>query len=310
MDKSSRNSPSAGIYSRVDLWCAGQRPAAAAVTVKFTNSVLFSSSSASNWYTQLFARPDGSHPVNGNVFIALPYGPVLTLPPTMVVNGITYGQATPANPLGTTSGGVSYAYQIVHRTGAWGWSPYSDFGLEWVSSMLPPNGVPVVISAGYTYNDIPLAIQQNLESWRLAGTDVWAHQGVQVALQFSLAVIYDPAVSQAVTQAALSAALSSYLSQLGFNSRVYPSSVLQVAESTPGVIASRFLVGADYPGYNPASPNNYNTAIQAVYGGVVTATYADSAGNPVDIEFGDDTIPVFGGLVLVAKAGNTMGSFA
>jgi hypothetical protein len=43
---------------------------------------------------------------------------------------------------------------------------------------------------------------------------------------------------------------------------------------------------------------------------VVTQSFVDSGGNPVDIELGDNELPSFGGTVIVAKAGNTMGSFA
>jgi hypothetical protein len=310
LDKASRNNPSQGVYSRVDVWCAGQRPKNAATTVALSNAITFQSSTSSTWYAGSFTRPDSSPPVAGNIFVPLPYGPVLTVPSTLVVGGTTYGLASATNPMGTTSGGVTYAYQIVHRAGAFGWSPYSDFGLEWQAGNYPGNGQALVLSEDYTYNDVPYSIQQSLENWRLAGTDVQAHQGVQAFLRFSLGIIYDLAVSQSVTQAAINTALSTYLSQLGFNSRVYPSSVLQVVENTPGVVASRFLVGSDYPGYNPATPSNYNVGIQQTYAGVVIKSFVDSGGNPVDIEFGDDTIPTFGDTQLVTKAANTMGSFA
>lgn len=310
MDRSSRNSPAAGIYNRVDVWCAGSRPVSAAATVKFSNAITFQSSPTSQWYAGSFIRPDGSQPEVGNTFMPLPWGPILTVPPVLVIGGVTYGLASAANPMGTTANGVSYSYQIVHRTGAYGWSPYSDFGLEWEDSPAPANGTSIVISQDYTYNDVPYAIQQQLENWRLAGTDVWAHQGVTITLQFSLAVIYDPTVSQSVTQAAINTALSGYLSQLGFNSRLYPSSVLRVVENTPGVTACRFLTGADYSGYNSATPNLYNVGIQQLYGGLVTASYVDSGGNPTDIEFGAAQLPTFGATVLAAKAGNTLGSFA
>lgn len=310
MDAYSRNSPAAGIYSRVDIWCSGQRPQSAAATVKYSSATTFQSSPASAWYNGSFVRPDGSIPAVGNVFVSLPFGPILTVPPVLVVNGVTYGLASLTHPLGTTSGGVEYAYQVVHRTGAYGWSPYSDFGLEWQASMQPPAGSPLVISEDYTFNDVPHAIQRQLENWRLAGTDVQAHQGIGVFLQFSFAVIYDPSVSQSVTQAAIQSALQAYLSRLGFGSRIYPSSVLQVVESTTGVTACRFLTGADYAGFSPAAVNDYDVGIQQVYDGVVTASYVDSGGNPVDIELAAAQVPAFGNLVISARAGNTFGSFA
>lgn len=310
MDEFSRNNPASGIYSRVDVWCAGSRPTAAAATVKYTSATTFSSSAQSSWYSGSFVRPDGSQPAPGNVYVALPYGPILTLPATLVLGGVTYGLASPQYPLGTVSGGVTYAYQIVHRTGAYGWSPYSDFGIEWLASAQPASGTPVTLSEDYTYNDVPYAIQQNLETWRMAGTDVQAHQGIVVSLQFSLAIVYDPSVTQSVTQAAISTSIQTYLSQLGFNSRIYPSSVIQAVEGTPGVLASRFLTGADYPSWAPSAPDNFNVGIQQVYNGVVVASYVDSGGNPVDVSFGAAQLPSFGGTVLVTKANNTIGSFA
>jgi uncharacterized phage protein gp47/JayE len=310
MDVFSRNSPTDGIYSRVDVWCAGSRPTAASATVNYHNSTVFSNSSTSNWFTGSFVRPDGTRPAAGNVFISLPWGPIVTLPPVLVVSGVTYGLATPEFPLGAVSGGVTYAYQMVHRDGAFGWSPYSDFGLEWDAAFQPPAGKALVLSEDYTYNNVPAAIQANLENWRLAGQDVLAHQGISVFLQFSLAVIFDPGVTQSVTQAAISTSLQTYLSQLGFNSRIYPSSVIQAVEGTPGVTASRFLTGADYPGWNSSSPNNFNVGIQQVYQGVVMQSYVDSGGNPVDIALGAAQLPSFGGAVIVPRAGNTMGPFA
>lgn len=310
MSTASRNNAADGIYNRVDVWCAGQRPRAASCTIAYSAATTFQASSASAWYVGSFVRPGGSTPAAGNVFVALPYGPIVTVPPVLVIGGVTYGLASLQHPLGTTSGGVSYAYQVVHRTGAYGWSPYSDFGLEWASSMQPPAHAAIVISQDYTFNDVPYAIQQSLENWRLAGTDVQAHQALQVPLQFSLAVIYDPSVTQAVTRAAIAASLQAYLARLSFDSWVYPSSVLQAVEGTTGVMACRFLTGADYAGYNGAAPGAYSVGIQAVYDGVVTGSYVDSAGNPVSIEFGDSTLPAYGGVVLVAKAANSFGSFA
>ena len=310
MDDASRNSVSSSIFNRVDVWCAGSRAISAAQTLAFSNATLFSSSGSNNWYTGKFTHPDGTAPTAANIFVALAFGPIITVPSTIVVGPTTYGLATATHALGTTSGSVSYAYQIVHRTGAFGWGPYSDFGLEWVASMAPTNGAAVVISDGYTYNQIPTSVQENIEQWRLAGIDVLAHQGLTQLLQFSLNIIYDPSVSQTVTNTAINNALSAYLAKLGFNSRVYPSSVIQAVENTPGVIACRFTVGSDIGGWNGSTPNSFNVGIQQLVGGVVTHSYVDTNGDPTDIEFGDDTIPSFGATVLTIKAANTFGSFA
>jgi uncharacterized phage protein gp47/JayE len=310
LDDASRNSLADGIFNRVDVWCAGTRAVAAAQSLAFENTTVFSSSPSNSFYTHKFVRPDGTNPVAANVFLQLAFGPIVTVPSTMVVDAVTYGLADATHALGSSSGGVTYAYQIVHRQGATGWSPYSDFGLEWDAGSLPPNGSSVVISDDYTYNQIPTSVQTGIEQWRLAGIDVLAHQGLTVQLQLSLNVIYDPSVSITVAQTAIQNALQVYLAKLGFNSRVYPSSVIQVVENTPGVVACRFTVGSDIAGYNGATPNAYNVGIQQLVAGVVTHSYVDINGDPTDIEFGDDTIPGFGATVLTTKAPNSFGSFA
>jgi uncharacterized phage protein gp47/JayE len=310
LDAASRNVPASGIYNRVDVWCAGVQAVAAAQSVVFKTALSFSSSSASNYYNQDFVHPDGTFPAPGNIFIPLAFGPIVTMDATIVIGSTTYGLATPAYPLGSVNAGISYAYQIVHRTGPFGWSPYSDFGLEWAASMEPAANSVFPVGSDYTYNQVPYSIQQDLENWSLAGTDVQAHQALQMFFKFSVAIIYDPSITPSVTQVAISTALSAYLAQLGFNSRVYPSSVIQVIENTPGVSACRFIIGNDIPGWNGATPNLFSVGMQQVVGSTVVASFVDSAGNPLDVEIGSSTVPAFGGVSLMTKAGNSFGSFS
>jgi len=311
MDVASRNNAGQGIFNRTDVWCAGVRAIAAAQSLIFNASTTFSSVTTNPYYTGNFVRADGTTPTAANVFIPLAYGPIVSMDATITIGATTYGLATAAHPLGTSSGGVSYAYQIVHQTGAFGWSPYSLFGLEWVASMQPVGGTAFSIGSNYTYNQVPYSVQQDLENWRLAGTDVQAHQALTILLQISLAIIYNPSATPSAVNSALQTSLSNYLTTQGLNARIYPSSVIQVAENTPGVDACRFIVGSDISGYNGATPNAYNVGIQQVTpAGVVTQSYVDSGGNPVDIELGDNQIAGLYQINYTIKAGNTFGSFA
>lgn len=311
MDKSSRNNAGQGIFNRTDVYCAGVRPVSAAQSLIFQATTLFSSITTNAYYTGNFIRPDGTHPAASNVFIPLAFGPIVTMDATITIGATTYGLATPANPIGTTSGGIQYAYQIVHQTGAFGWGPYSLFGLEWAASMEPPGGSAFSVGSNYTYNQVPYSVQQDLENWRLAGTDVQAHQALTLLLQVSLAIIYNPSATPSAVNTALQTSISNYLTTLGLNARIYPSSIIQAAENTPGVDACRFIVGSDISGWNGATPNNWNVGIQAVTpAGVVTQSFVDTGGNPVDIELGDDTIAGLYQINYTIKAGNTFGSFA
>jgi uncharacterized phage protein gp47/JayE len=309
LDEASRNAPASGIFNRVDVYCAGQDPVSASQTLHFSPAITWSSSSGNTFWTGAFVHPDGTSPSAGNIFIPLAFGPIITVPGTITVGSVTYGLASAAHPLGSTSGGIVYAYQIVHQTGAFGYSPYSYFGIDWVASQAPATGSVLVISEDYTYNGVPSAIQQDLTNWSLAGTDVLAHQANILELQFSLAIVYAPSSTVSTTQNAIQSALQTYLSQLAFNAFIYPSSVISIVEAVPGVTACRFLEGADYVSWNPATPNNFSVGIQQLVNGVVTNSFVNSLGAPLTVQTDDATVPAFGNVVLVTKALNTLGAF-
>lgn len=310
LDTWSRNIPSESILNRVDIWCAGSLPLPAAQTLAWITPPSFSSAPADPHYTGLFIRPDGTAPAAGNYFLPLSFVPILTMDPVITVGSTQYGLATAANQLGTVSGNVSYAYQIVHQNNAFGWGPYSPAGLEWFAGMAPPARSIITLGSNYTFNAVPLQVQQAVDNWRLAAQDVLAHQALTALLRVSLAIIFDPNITTSVTVAAVQTALSSWLSGLGFSATIYPSSVIQQVENVPGVIAARFLVGSDVTGWNPSNPNASAVGIQQVNAtGAVTSSYVDANGNPVDIVLSAAQIPAFASLVYTVKAGNSFGAF-
>jgi hypothetical protein len=310
LDTWSRNNPASGILNRVDVWCAGSNPVPAAQTIPWSTAHQFSSVPSSPYYTGNYINPDTTPPAAGNFFLPLAFVPILTMDEIISIGGVNYGQASAGNPMGTVSGGVEYAFQIVHENDANGWGPYSNGGLEWQASMVPPPNSIISVGADYTWNNVPYAIQQDLNNWRLAATDVLAHQALTVLLQISVAVIFDPNTSQSTAISAIQAALATWLTGLGFNATIYPSSVIQQIENTPGVIACRFLNAGDIPGWNPAFPNNFNVGIQQVNSvGAVIQSYVDTSGNPLDIVLGASQIPAFGAITVTPKAANSFGSF-
>jgi uncharacterized phage protein gp47/JayE len=310
LDTWSRNIPASGILNRVDVWCAGVNAIAAAQTIPWSVSRSFSTAPTSPYYTGNYVRPDSTPPAAGNIFLPLAFVPILTMDPIISVGSVNYGLATAAHPLGTVSGGVSYAYQIVHENDAYGWGPYSNAGLEWAAGMAPPAGSVIAVGEDYTFNNVPAMIQRDLDNWRLAATDVMAHQALTVLLKISIAVIFDPNTAQSTTVSAIQVALANWLTGLGFNATIYPSSVIQQIENTPGVTACRFLTAGDVANWNPATPNNFNVGIQQVNAlGNVINSFVDANGNPLDIILGASQIPAFGNLYVVPKAANSFGAF-
>lgn len=306
----SRSDPANAILNRVDVWCAGSRAVAAQQSMVFRNTVTFTTSGAMNRTN--FIRPDGTLPTSGNVFVPLAYGPIMTVSPTVTIASTTYGLATAANPLGTVTGGVTYAYQIVHDNTSDGWSPQSRFGLEWHASYLPANNsvFTLGVDGAYTYNDVPTAVQKEIDSWRLAGTDARAHQATSALLRFSFAVMYDRNAYPPQVNQAINAALSGWLNSLGISAVVQVSDVLQVVHNVPGVDNVRFLNGADYPGWTSGTSNSYALGIQRLTpAGTVQTSYVDTTGRPTDVNFTDSEVPQFGGGVYAQRAQNSFGSY-
>jgi hypothetical protein len=305
----SRSNPSTGIVNRIDVWCAGSRAVSAQQSMIFQNTKTFGSSA---YPLANYVRPDGSHPANGNIFLPLAFGPILTVSPTIVVGSTTYGLATTTNPLGTVTGGVTYAYQIVHDNTTFGWTSSSNFGLEWNAANVPANNSVFTVGSdgAYTYNEVPLSVQREIDSWRLAGTDVQAHQAASVRLRFSLAVMYDRISYPPQVNQSMDAALSGWLNGLGLNSVVQVSDVLQVLHGVPGVDNVRFLNGSDWPGWTSGTTNSYQVGIQQLSStGTVISSYVDSTGRPKDVFFTDSQVPQFGASLYQQKAQNSFGSY-
>jgi hypothetical protein len=214
--------------------------------------------------------------------------------------------------LGTVSGGVTYAYQIVHDNTANGWTPQSLFGLEWSAANLPANNsvFTLGVDGAYSYNEVPTSIQKELDSWRLAGTDVRSHQATQVKLQFSFAIMYERIAYPPQVNQSINTALSDWLNSLGLSATLQVSDVLQMVHNVPGVDNVRFLNGADYPTWTFGTTNNFAVGIQRLSSaGTVQTSYVDATGRPKDVNFKDSEVPQFGGCVFAQKAANSFGSY-
>lgn len=329
----SRNIPSSNITNRVDVFCGGVRAQVAKQSVVFSNAKVFqNTSSVADFYRPKWLRADQTPPNTGNIFIPLAYGPILAVPGTMTIGSSTYGLATKDHPLGTVSGGITYAYTVIHEDTSSGWTPRSRFGLEWHASYLPANGTSftVGLNSDYAFNEVPTSVQASLDRWRLVGTDAVAHQAKQRWLRFALGIMYTAGASPTSVQASVRSTLGNYLNRMGFNAAVQVSDVLAVIHAVPGVDNVRLLNGSDVTGYSSANPNASIVGIQQIVplagtsggvsssdwwynlGGSVTdsavKSYVDAAtGRAVDAYFEDNEVPVLGGVVFKPLARNSFG---
>lgn len=301
----SRNDPENNITNRVDVWCAGQRALDASQSLIFRTSAAFTSGAGDSLYTGKFVRDDGTPPAAGHYFIPLAFGPIITVPDEISIGGTVYGRVTADHAFDTTVNDVTYAYRVVHEDGPFGWSPISRFGLEWSNVSAPAGNTAFALSDGYTYNDVPYAVQTEVDRWRLAAMDALVHQAKQIFLKFNLAVMYDYKVDKTVTAQAIDTAISDFLSTRGFDTVVQASDILQVVHNVPGVDAVRFLHSGDVTGWDSANPNNFTVGIQRVVGTTVVESYVDTSGRARDVSLNDMEVPAFGLSYQVPKAQNS-----
>lgn len=313
----SRNDPAENITNRVDLFVGGVRAQGAQASLVFRQAKKFQTVSTLDLYTGDWLRADQTRPETNNVYVPLPFGPIVTVPSTVKVGETTYGLATKANPMGTVANGVTYAYQIVHEDTVDGWTPSSRFGLEWHRTYLPADGTSFSVGGNgdYTYNEVPASVQDAVNRWRLAGIDAQVHQAKQRWLRFALGVMYTASSTGSVdsVQESIRSALSDYLNRMDFNSNVQISDILTVIHQVPGVDNCRLLHGGDVIGYSSANPNASVVGIQEIAPGAAPdsgalASHVEPAtGRTKDIYFRDDELPVLGGVVFKTLARNSFG---
>lgn len=291
--QASRNDPGntrfgfGGVNNRVDVWTNGTVVQTASVSVVFSDAKKFvSTPTTSSLYNVRFLQASDSvpNPPAANIFIPLPYGPVLTLPDTISVGGVTYVEGTD--------------YFIVHQNDCFGWGPNSVFGIAWSAAKRPANGA--VFSLSYTYNQVPQLVQDAISAWRLLGTDAKAHAGKQVLLRFNFAIVYDRRYDTSSVNTAIDRAISDFLNTLGFDSSVQVSDVLQVVHNVAGVDNVRLTNSTD-------NAVNYGMQRMSQYAAnTVISTYA-TGGRANDVFFADDQYPVYHSSVITVKAANTFG---
>ncbi len=246
----SRNDPDNQVANKIDVYANGSRSIEAKENVVYSTSYQFNTTSgtdkasaAASMNTSLFQRLDGTNPTAGNYFQPLHYSPILEMATgsqTGSVMRITGGLATYIE---------NADFWVVNEIGAFGNGARSRAGLEWKSGGSSPHSNPTagnLLSVDYIYNDVPKAIQHNVDLWRLVTTDVMVHSAVMVYLDVYLAVVLaNGGYTLSSVFSNIQTAISNYLTGLTFDGIVQLSAILSVVQQVPGVSAVRFLTSAD-----------------------------------------------------------------
>lgn len=288
--QASRNDPGntrfnkGGVNNRIDVWINGEITEVATQSVIFSNSRVFTDTVSSPYYRQNFRQSSAGTPVPpaGHFFIPLSFGPLLTIPATLSIGGTTYNYGSD--------------YWITQREDAFGMSPFSLYGLTWQTTRVPANGSAFSIT--YTYNRVARDVQENINQWRLVGTDAQAHCGLRRLIKFHLAVVYDRAYDSSAVNTSIDIALADLCSSLGFAASLQVADVIQTVHNVPGVDNVRFLTSTD-------DPTSYAMAQMSPWATNTQISLYAANGRAIDATFGDSQYPVFHSTRIIAKAPNT-----
>lgn len=291
--QSSRNDPgntrfaTGGINNRVDVWCNGIVGQQATQNVIFSTVPVFTTTPTSLLNNAKFEMSSVSTPTPpaGYFFVPLAYGPILDVPLTITIGGTVYNYQTD--------------YFIVHRKDCFGYTPTSQFGLAWTNTVgrVPANNS--VINLTYTYNQTPSLVRDQVEQWRLVGTDAKVHAGKTIPLLFNFAIVFDLRFDSTAVTTNINTALATLLSTMGFDATLTIASVLQTVANVAGVLNVRFLTSTD---------NSTQYAICRMSNFALTPTIIsvfNLSGRATDVHFADDQYPTFFGTHIVTKAQNS-----
>jgi len=284
----SRNDPANGIANRVDIWVNGSRNVTATETTYFRTARAFNTTSGNALNVNNFVRfkTGGTHPTSGNYFVQLAFGPIVDFPTTLTISTTTYTQGTD--------------YWVVHDNTAFGYGPTSLFGLEWLSTHAPADAQQIVLSSAssYIYNAVPADVQDRVRQWRLVTTDVWAHAARKQYYKLNFVIMYTAGFDSATVNQAVKNSLANFLASKGFDAALQVSDIHQNAHNVDGVDNIRLSNQTE------ATPSgSYGLEQVSSTGGHIA--FQQVSGRPIDVQFGDNVIPVLYDCTFLPKAANT-----
>lgn len=276
----SRNDPTTNLTNYVDVYVSGQDGTSASESVIFPTSSnnFVSSPSTSAYYTGKFARISGAAPTVGNRLMEMLWQPIISLPTQIVINGTTYYQ------------GTDY-WQITDITNYRG-SRRSRDGIEWSATAATSIGVGTEFVVDYTFDRLPIALNELMDGHKQITTDVLVHSAVERFLNINLIVMYASGFSKASVDTAIDIALTDYLEHQYFGAVVQLSDIVEIAHNVPGVDNVRIATSTDGISYG----------IQEV---AVNGTTPIGLPHTTDFFLQDSDLPVLNRVIVTQRSQNT-----
>jgi uncharacterized phage protein gp47/JayE len=226
------------ILNKVDLYISGEDIVAAKDVVlgpatTGPNTTTFNNTPTSKFYAQNFVRDfDGSTPQIGDSFLELIWTPIATIPESLTIGNATYV--------------VNQDYFLVRDITNLRSSFRCRDGIEMRSSMATAvAGSRFVID--YSFNRLPLVINQIAEEHKQTTQDVLVHSANVRYFNVNLVVMYETGVLKSVIDDKMSTTLTEFFNSQPFGTVIQLSDILAAAHSVSGVDNVRIATNSDHP---------------------------------------------------------------
>lgn len=275
----SRNIPSSNIANYVDVFVSGSDETTATETAVFPTSGNNIVGSTGIFFNQNWRRRKTSDfAVVGNRLQELMWQPVDALPDTISIGNRTYYE--------------DIDYWLVKDVTLNKGSRRSRDGIEWAPGASSTIGSGTSFTFTYTFDRLPLALNEVMEAHKAIGTDVLVHSATERYFNINLVVMYSPGYSREAVDQAVAIALTDFLEKQQFGVILQISDILDIAHNVIGVDNVRLA--------NPSDGVAYGVQ-EVAFNGVTPlgAPYIN------DFAIQDSDLPVLNKIVTTQRSQNT-----
>lgn len=233
----SRNDPANNIMNKVDVYVSGEDIVNALETLVFPGAGNnFSATTSSPFYTKRWVRDTtGVNPTAGNRLQDLLWQPVTALPTTITIGSSTFY-------LGSD-------YFLIRDATAYKGSRRARNGIEWTSTAAGQIAANAVYTISYTFNRLPITINELIDSHRQVSSDVLAHAANKRYFNVNVTLMYSSGFASSSVSINMTTALSDFLEKQSFGAVIQLSDLVEILHEVPGVDNVRVTTASDGGAY-------------------------------------------------------------
>lgn len=276
---SSRNDPQFNIMNKVDVYVSGDDIIEAVETLVFPGAGNnFSATSSSPFYTKKWVRDaTGLNPLAGSRLQDLLWQPVESLPTTITIGAATFY--------------LGIDYFLVRDASAYKGSRRARSGIEWTSAAAGLISASALYTIAYTFNRLPLVINELIDSHKQISSDVLVHSARKRFFNVNVILMYTAGFASAAVADGMNQALTNFLERQSFGAVIQVSDLIEILHEVSGVDNIRLANPSDGVAYGVQEVASDGTPLGVPY--------------TTDFTLQDSDLPVLNAINITRRSQNT-----